>query len=68
MKQKLSKVLYNKRMEKNLSMEKAAKEIGINYVTYWRLETSGVVNISFNTISKLAAWLEISERDVRDLC
>ena len=61
-------MIKNKRLEKNLSMVKAAELIGINYVTLWRIETRKITDITYNTIEKLAAFLEISEKEVRDLC
>lgn len=68
MKKSLAQMIKNKRLEKNLSMVKAAELIGINYVTLWRIETRKITDITYNTIEKLAAFLEISEKEVRDLC
>jgi len=68
LKQTLAKTLYNKRFEKGLSMTEAAKEIGVNYVTYWRFETLGVTNISYKSAKKLAIYLDMPIKDVYDLC
>ena len=68
MKQTLAKLLYNKRMEKSISMTEAAEEIGISYVSYWRYETLGNSNISYKTAKKLALFLEIPAKEILDLC
>ena len=63
----LSKVLIKKRLEKNLSMKKAAEEIGISYVSLWRIETKCCTAINYATVGKLAKFLGMSEKAVRDL-
>ena len=63
---KLSKMLMNKRMEKNLNLHEAAKEIGIDYVTLWKIESKGYTNISYETARKIAKFLEITEKEVRE--
>lgn len=67
MRQTLAKAMINKRLEKNLSMTAAAKEIGIDYVTLWKIESKGYTNISYETIGKIARFLKITEKEVRDL-
>ena len=66
MKQKLAKAIIKKRMDKNLSLENAAKEIGISYLTLWKLE-SGYNQLSYETTRKIAIFLGITEKEVRDL-
>ena len=59
MKQKLAKAIIKKRMDKNLSLENAAKEIGISYLTLWKLE-SGYNQLSYETTRKIAIFLGIT--------
>lgn len=66
MKRKLSKVIIKKRMDKNLSLQEAAKVIGISYLTLWKLEND-YNQLSYETTRKIAAFLEITEKEVRDL-
>lgn len=63
----LARAISQKRFERNLSLTKASELIGISYVTLWRLE-NGYTKITYSTCSKLANFLEISEKEVRDLC
>lgn len=64
---RLAKMLINKRLEKNLNQTEAANLIGIDRTTLWKIETKNKTNLSYVTIRKIAAFLEISEKDVREL-
>ena len=63
----LAKAVLNKRINKNLSMTQAARQIGISYVAYWKIESNGYTNLRYDTISKIAKFLEITEVQVREL-
>ena len=63
---KLSRVLIEKRMEKNLSIAEAAKEIGISYLSLWKIE-DGYSQLSYETVKKIANFLGISVKEVRDI-
>lgn len=63
----LAKAIISKRMERNLSMSRAAKEIGVDFVTIWKIESKGYTNLRYDTVSKVAKFLEITEKEVRDL-
>ena len=65
--EKLAKMIINKRLERNLSLSAAAKEIGICYLTLWKIE-NGYTQLNYQTTNKLAQFLEISVKEVRDLC
>lgn len=67
MKETLSKVLTRKRMDENLSLVKAAKITGISRVLLWKMEAKGYTNISYETIDKLAKFLGITTKQVREL-
>lgn len=64
---KLVRTIKNKRLEKNLSLTQAAGEIGICYVTLWQIENADYRKISYRTIGKLAAWLEVTPNEVREM-
>lgn len=66
MKQKLAKAIIKKRMDKNLSIQQAADEVGVSYFTYWKLE-NGYNQLSYETTRKIAIFLGITEKEVRDL-
>ena len=68
MKKTLAQVMTKKRMELNLNLKDTAKKIGIDYVTLWKIESKGYTNLSYDTVGKLAVFLKISEKEVRDLC
>ena len=68
MKKTLAQVLTKKRMELNLNLKDTAKKIGIDYVTLWKIESKGYTNLSYDTVTKLSKFLEITEKEVRDLC
>ena len=68
MKKTLAQVMTKKRMELNLNLKDTAKKIGIDYVTLWKIESKGYTNLSYDTVAKLSKFLEISEKEVRDLC
>lgn len=63
--EKLAKMIMNKRLERNLSLEDASKVIGISYLTLWKIE-DGYTKISYETTRKLAVFLEITEKEVRE--
>lgn len=63
----LAKAMISKRMERNMSMSAASKEIGVDFVTLWKIESKGYTNLRYDTINKVAKFLEISEKEVREL-
>lgn len=64
--EKLAKLIINKRLEKNLSLHEAAKVIGISYITLWKIE-DGYTKLNYQTTNKIANFLEIEAKEVRDL-
>ena len=63
---KLARAVTNKRFEKNLSLQAAADEIEVSYLTLWKIE-NGYSNISYETTRKLAIFLEKTTAEVREL-
>lgn len=64
---KIVRTIKQKRLEKNLSIDRAAAEIGICYLTLWNLENADYRKLSYKTIEKLAKWLEITPQEVREM-
>ena len=65
-KDKLAKAVITKRIDKNLSLEECARQIGISYLTMWKIE-DGYTSLSYETIKKIASFLEVSEKEVRGM-
>ena len=61
------RTIKQKRLEKNLSINQAAAEIGICYLTLWNIENVDYRKLSYNTINKLARWLEMTPQEVREM-
>lgn len=63
---KLSKILRETRLARNLSQTKAAEQIGISIVSYNRLELGTGSAPSYEIVSKLSKWLNVSVEELRE--